>query len=376
VPRGKRINERHVGGPLAPAMERRLVDAAQHGDAAAREDLVEAFLPLIGGIARHYRTAPGVGRDELMQDGVVGLLRALERFDLVRGTPFWAYASWWVRQAMQDLVSELTHPVVLSDRALRQLAHVKRARAAHLQAHGREPRPSDLVEATGLSRESLEALAAVERRPRGLGEPVRPGDDGSCTLGDRVADAGAEDAYEDAARRLASEELRACRPQLDSREDDVLHARFGFGGPEQTLQEVGEQLGVSAERVRQIEQGALEKLRAAANEPARRRGRRRVLVPALDVCASSDERLLRVDVPGVRRDALRVTLKGGLLIIRGSRRAPPPAPGWTRERRFGTFQRVVRVPVGLDLRAIRIHLADGVLTVRFPAHPGREPSVS
>jgi RNA polymerase primary sigma factor len=354
-------------------MERSLVEAAQRGDAGARDRLVQVFLPSIGGIALHYRTAPAVDRDELMQDGVVGLLRALERFDLDRGTPFWAYAAWWVRQAMQDLVSELTHPVVLSDRALRHMARIKEARAAHVQAHGREPRPCDLVAATGLSRASLDALAAVEARPRGLSEPVRAGDEASCTLGERVVDERAQDAYEDATRRLASVELEVCQGELGSRERDVVRARFGFDGPEQTLQQVGTRLGVSAERARQIEKCALDKLRAAANRPRpRRRGRRRLLVPAVDVCVSRDERLLNMDVPGVRRAALSVRLQGGLLIVRGSRSAPPPALGWSRERGVGTFERVLRVPTGLDPGAIRTELANGVLTVRIPRETRRD----
>jgi RNA polymerase sigma factor (sigma-70 family) len=264
---------------VPPALERRLIAGARSGDAAARDELVEVFLPSIAGVARHYRYSPAVDRAELMQDGVVGLLRALDRFDPDRGTPFWAYASWWVRQAMQDLVSELTHPVVLSDRALRQLARVKDARATFAQAHGREPAASELADATGLRRESLDALIAVERRPRALEEPLWGGDD-AATVGEQLADVRAEDDYERAGRRLAAEELRSCRPGLTSRERQILRARFGFGMPEETLQQVGRRFGVSPERIRQLEQRALGKLRAAASEPERRRSRRRSSVLA------------------------------------------------------------------------------------------------
>ena len=106
------------------AVERRLVQAAKAGDRRAREQLIEAFLPLIAGVARVYRGSPTITRLELMQEGVVGLLRALERYDLALGVPFWGYAAWWVRQAMQQLVAELTRPMVLSDRALRQLSQL------------------------------------------------------------------------------------------------------------------------------------------------------------------------------------------------------------------------------------------------------------
>src|SRR5579875_205231 len=126
--------------PRLPAStERRLIEAAQAGDRRAREELVEAFLPLIAGVARVYRGSPTITRVELMQEGVVGLLRALERYDPERGVPFWGYAAWWVRQAMQQLIAELTRPMVLSDRALRQLARMKDFHRAYVQAQGREP---------------------------------------------------------------------------------------------------------------------------------------------------------------------------------------------------------------------------------------------
>src|SRR3954451_16844076 len=116
--------------------ELELVLAAQRGRPGARAELVEAFMAPIASVARLYRGTRAVSREELIQDGVVGLLRAVERYDASLGTPFWAYASWWVRQAMQQLVSELTRPVVLSDRAARQLARVRNAEREHLQCRG------------------------------------------------------------------------------------------------------------------------------------------------------------------------------------------------------------------------------------------------
>lgn len=118
---------------LPIATERRLVRAAKDGDRGASEELVEAFLPLIAGVARIYRGSGSITRVELMQEGVVGLLRALERYDLALGVPFWGYATWWVRQAMQQLIAELARPTVVSDRALRHLAQLKRAHRDYLQ---------------------------------------------------------------------------------------------------------------------------------------------------------------------------------------------------------------------------------------------------
>src|SRR3954447_2238917 len=111
-----------------------LVLAAKR-DRGRHEELIEAFRPLIGSVARTYRRPGVLDHEELMQQGIVGLLDALERYDPSFGTPFWAYACWWVRQAMQQMVSQLTGPVVLSDRAQRALSRLGAARSAHLHGH-------------------------------------------------------------------------------------------------------------------------------------------------------------------------------------------------------------------------------------------------
>ncbi|MDQ4048669.1 MAG: RNA polymerase sigma factor RpoD/SigA [Actinomycetota bacterium] len=250
---------------LSPALERRLVMAAKRGDRAARARLIEAFLPLTASIARIYRNSPAVDRIELMQEGVVGLLRALESYDPERGTPFGAYASWWVRQAMQQLVAELTRPVVLSDRALRQLARVKDAHREQLQARGREPSPAELAGEAGIPRRQVEDLLAAERAPRALEEPVGVEEGAVGTFGELLVDPLAEEEYERVVSRLEVEELRALLSGLSDRERAILRARYGLDGPEQTLREIAGAHGLSAERVRQIEQRALGKLRAAAS---------------------------------------------------------------------------------------------------------------
>src|SRR4051794_34596674 len=172
--------------PLADAAEVAMVLAAQRGPGRARDRLVERYLPLIGSLARTYAGTANVDRAELMQEGVVGVLRALRRYDPEIGTSFWAYASWWARQAMQQLVSEMARPIVLSDRALRQLARVKAAERAFAQAHGREPSSSELAEATGFSLAQVESLMLAARRPRALEERIG-GDAGGAALGGRGA---------------------------------------------------------------------------------------------------------------------------------------------------------------------------------------------
>src|SRR5262245_42005842 len=137
---------------LTAEEERDLVIAAEGGDAAACQELVEAFLPAIAALALGlYGGGVGVERQELVQQGVAGLLSATRRYDARLHTPFWAYASFWVRKAMQEHVAELARPVALSDRAVRELARVRRARSEHLQFHGTEPTTRDLSSVTGLA---------------------------------------------------------------------------------------------------------------------------------------------------------------------------------------------------------------------------------
>jgi RNA polymerase primary sigma factor len=252
-----------VAAPQAAESELELVVAAQR-DPLARARLLDAFRPLIASVARMYARSASVDRAELMQEGAVGLLRALEHYDASLGTPFWAYAGWWVRKAMQQLVTELIRPVVLSDRAVRQLAQIKAARRRLGQAHGREPSLAELAAATGLSRELLDRLVAAERRPRALEEPIDAEDGDVGSFGELLADPGAEDAYEGVTWRVLVEELPRLLEALTDRERAIVCRRYGIDGPQRTLRELANGLGVSAERVRQIEQGALDKLRVAA----------------------------------------------------------------------------------------------------------------
>jgi RNA polymerase sigma factor (sigma-70 family) len=251
-------------GRLRASVERELVLAAVAGDRDARAALVEAFLPLIGGVARNYRAGQGISRLELMQEGVAGLLRALERFDADSPVPFWAYASWWVRQAMQQLVSELSGPVVLSDRALRQLSRLKEAHADHLRETGCEATLGELARRSGVDEQQLANLLAADRPARGLEQPLH-GEEGTVgTFGELIADPLAEDEYEQVITRIAASQVRDLLSGLSDRERMILGAHLGVDGPAQSLREIAERLGVSVERVRQLEERALGKLRAAA----------------------------------------------------------------------------------------------------------------
>jgi RNA polymerase sigma factor (sigma-70 family) len=219
---------------------------------------------LIASVARAYRRSAAVGRDELTQEGVVGLLRALERYDPDRGVPFWGYAAWWVRQAMQQVVSELSGPMVLSDRALRQLARVKHAQRRFEQISSREPSSTELSAIVGLPRSQIESLVRSERSARGLDDPAGAEARDGTTVGDLVPDPPAQEAYDSVPEQVLAAEIPGLLSCLTDRERTVICRRYGLGRREQTLREVAPVLGVSAERVRQIEQESLAKLHAAA----------------------------------------------------------------------------------------------------------------
>jgi len=249
---------------LTRARERQLVMKAAAGDSRASEELVDAFLPAIAGVARLYRNVATVEHAELLQEGVVGLLRATRRFDPSLGTPFWAYATWWVRQGMQQLVSEVARPTVLSDRAQRGLAHIRDQRRAYVQAEGREPSASELAARVGLSRDQVESLLVAERAPQPLQTATEDGD-GHSAVGESLADPVAEEEYERIITRAEIETIRDLTKTLNHRERKILYLHYGLEGERpRTLRAIGELIGISAERVRQIEEQTLEKLRRAA----------------------------------------------------------------------------------------------------------------
>jgi RNA polymerase sigma factor (sigma-70 family) len=243
------------------------VVATEAGDEAACRQLVDAFLPAIGAVARRFGSGGRVQRSELMQEGVAGLLFAAQRYDPRMKTPFWGYASFWVRKAMQELIAEVTRPVALSDHAIRGLAQVKAARRDHLQAYGAEPTRGELAAATGFTPAQVDSLLASDRPPRSFEEPLDSGETATGSFGETVPDPGAEKEYEQVLDRLEIGVVRDLANRLDEREHTILWDHYGLGGPSHTLNEIGADLGLTAERVRQIEKEALDKLRQAAAQP-------------------------------------------------------------------------------------------------------------
>jgi RNA polymerase primary sigma factor len=245
--------------------ERKLVLAARSGSGRERAEFVDVFLPQIGHVAREYHSVRAVSREELMQAGVVGLLRALERYDPTRTNRFWTYARWWVRHSMQELVSSLGGVVVLSDRALRQLARVNAARSHQLQSRGREPSTRDLAAVTGLGPAHVSMLVGAAQAPQALDERADGDDPWRGPLVDSLPDPAGEDGYEHATLRVAAHALPAVLATLAPRELAIVRGRYGIDGEQRSLRDLAAELRMSVERVRQIEELAMDKLRESCD---------------------------------------------------------------------------------------------------------------
>jgi RNA polymerase sigma factor (sigma-70 family) len=250
---------RALSGDEADLLARR----AQAGDSAAREELIRRLLPLVHSTARRYQTE-GLEQADLLQEGIVGLLRALQRFDPERGVPFAAFATWWIRQSLQEARSDFMRPLRLPPKALRQLSQLKSEHQRIYQGERRSAEIGELADRTNIERAQAEALLGADARPRSLDEPIENTEGELGTLGDLLEDPLSAEAYEDVVDGVAGEQLRALLSRLTEREREVVQARFGFEVPSEKLSDIGERLGVSAERVRQIEERALAKLRHAA----------------------------------------------------------------------------------------------------------------
>jgi RNA polymerase primary sigma factor len=251
---------RRLQDAALPEDERRRLEEVVQAGREAKARLIAHNLRLVVAMARRYRWA-GVPFLDLFQEGVLGLLRAAERFDWTRGTPFSAYAAWWVRHAMSRAVRQARASVRLPDRAWRDLRRLGQARLAHPG----EP-PGDIARRAGVDPEEAEALLPLLGSPVSLDTPV--GEDAEAALSDLLADREAEEALEEVLVQADVERLlRAADRLLTPRERFVLEARYGLGGGDpRTLREVGEELRVTPQRVAQIEEGALRKLRQAVGQ--------------------------------------------------------------------------------------------------------------
>jgi RNA polymerase primary sigma factor len=254
---------RQIGGGalLTREEERELARRKDEGDEAAKKRLIESNLRLVMAITRNY-TKANVPLLDLIQEGNLGLIRAVEKFDYRLGFKLSTYATWWIRQAITRALADQGRTIRLPVHVADQVRRLLRARRQLAQKLNREPTLAELARETQQSEERVLELLELMENPVSLETPVG---DGESLYGDLIEDVHALAPHEQSAEQARGRELAGALEQLNPRMRRVLSLRFGLGGESpQTLEEVGTQLGITRERVRQLETRALRELRQTA----------------------------------------------------------------------------------------------------------------
>jgi len=249
-------------GPLlTPAEERELARLKDEGDEEAKKKLIESNLRLVMSITRNY-TKAGVPLLDLIQEGNLGLIRAVEKFDYKLGYKLSTYATWWIRQAVTRALADQGRTIRLPVHVADQVRRLMRARRQLAQKLNREPNEQELAKESGFPEKRVRELLDLVEDPVSLETPVG---DGESMYADLIEDIHSERPDETTSQKLRRKELAEAMLRLNPRMRRVLSLRFGLEGETpQTLEEVGAGLGITRERVRQLESRALRELRAVA----------------------------------------------------------------------------------------------------------------
>ncbi len=244
---------------LSVADEVALAAKIKKGDKKAREQMIKANLRLVVKIARDYEYY-GMPLLDLINEGNIGLMKAVERFDPAKGAKFSTYGAWWIKQSIKRALANQSKTIRLPVHVVDKVAHIRRASMKLQEMFGREPDDEEIAAELGISPRRVRQYRAAAVAPMSLDASL--GDDDSNRIADVVEDERAETPYQELEEKTNTSMVREMLRKLDPREAAILKLRFNLGGErEETLEEIGKRFGVTRERIRQIQENALNKLR-------------------------------------------------------------------------------------------------------------------